>query len=253
MFLGSGWLLYSGAVGQASQHKHHALQVLVARVGAAHLEGRTGACRGVAVAVAADTAHAMPLALPSAYLLYLESDSKVVRRFGWRQAFAMHAFAPGAEALAELLSEPESRQLEAAHRIAERIVELLAPAVARDRQQPRHPSVRRAISLLPDLIAEHGSDLRLPIIAAAVGRSPEGLSRTFNSELGMSIPAYVRWARLRFVARALARGRALTEAAQEAGFSDSAHLSRVFRATFGVRPSELATCAHWAIGDVELG
>ena len=35
------------------------------------------------------------------------------------------------------------------------------------------------------------------------------------------------------------RGSSLTEAAHEAGFADSAHLSRTFRATFGIAPSFL--------------
>lgn len=38
---------------------------------------------------------------------------------------------------------------------------------------------------------------------------------------------------------AVARGDNMTKAAHRAGFSDLAHMSRTFRSTFGVVPSEL--------------
>ena len=50
----------------------------------------------------------------------------------------------------------------------------------------------------------------------------------------------------------LARGGTLTDAAHAAGYSDSAHLSRVFRATFGFRPSALGPRPRWAVGDLPL-
>lgn len=55
----------------------------------------------------------------------------------------------------------------------------------------------------------------------------------------MPFRRYVLWLRLRRAVREVAAGANLTEAAVSAGFSDSAHLSRVFRATFGLPPSAL--------------
>jgi len=69
--------------------------------------------------------------------------------------------------------------------------------------------------------------------------SPRHLSRLFNRDVGLSMPAYIRWLRLRWVTEALAEGSTLTQAAHAAGFSDSAHLSRVFRASFGMAPSRI--------------
>ncbi len=45
------------------------------------------------------------------------------------------------------------------------------------------------------------------------------------------------WARIKRAVRATQRGANATEAALDAGFSDSAHLSRTFRAMFGLPPS----------------
>lgn len=252
VFIGSGWLLYSGPVGRASPHRHHAVQVVVARGGAAKFEDAKGcAHQGAAVQVAADSYHAMPTAVPSAYLLYLESDSAIARRLGFPRG-AMRKWVSADLALDAILTEREPESFDSAHTVARRIVEILTLGVELPLPRPRDRSVCRAVDMLPSLIAEFGSALRLPTIAAAVDRAPDRFARAFNAEVGMSVPAYVRWARLRFVARAIARGHTLTDAAHEAGFSDSAHLSRVFRETFGVRPSDLATCTQWSIGDFEL-
>lgn len=61
----------------------------------------------------------------------------------------------------------------------------------------------------------------------------------FAEVSGLPFRAYVRWLRLQRAVRTLADGSTLTEAAHWAGFSDSAHLTRTFVATFGVRPASL--------------
>lgn len=75
-------------------------------------------------------------------------------------------------------------------------------------------------------------------IAAELGVRRETLARAFHRRFGMTMGAYQR--RLR-VARALElvdQGASWAAAAAESGFSDQAHLSRVFRATVGVAPSQ---------------
>jgi len=76
-------------------------------------------------------------------------------------------------------------------------------------------------------------------LAAAAHRSPSRLAHRFRAATGVPLRRYVLWCRLRAAAQAAMRGSSLTEAAHEAGFADSAHLSRTFRATFGIAPSFL--------------
>lgn len=249
VFVGAGWLLYAGEVGAAALHRHHARQILVARTGVAVLAAGGAACPGVVVDVAADAAHALPAPVRSAYLLYLEADAAGARSDG---PPAVRACAPAAEELADLVRQDEPRTLEAARRLARRIVGLVDATAPGPRPRDLHPSIARALVAIPALIGARGRAVRLADVAAAVGCAPDGLSRRFNVEVGMSVPAYVRWARLRFVARTLARGGTLTDAAHAAGYSDSAHLSRVFRATFGFRPSALGPRPRWAVGDLPL-
>jgi AraC-like DNA-binding protein len=79
----------------------------------------------------------------------------------------------------------------------------------------------------------------VPKLAAAVGVSPSRLLHLWKDAVGIALRRYVLWLRLRHVVACVAIGRSLTEAAHEAGFADSAHLSRTFRSMFGLRLSSL--------------
>jgi AraC-like DNA-binding protein len=81
-------------------------------------------------------------------------------------------------------------------------------------------------------------------LAARVYLSPSRFRHLFRREMGMSVQSYLRWQRLLVALRTSARGASLTEAAHAAGFADSAHLTRVFRATFGVPPSRFFRNSH---------
>lgn len=76
-------------------------------------------------------------------------------------------------------------------------------------------------------------------LAAAVGLSPGRLIHLWKAEVGLSLRRYVLWLRLRHVVSRVSIGDSLTDAAHEAGFADSAHLSRTFSAMFGLPLSRL--------------
>jgi len=74
---------------------------------------------------------------------------------------------------------------------------------------------------------------------AALELSPSRLRHLFHEHTGISLRALRRWQRMRAVGRRLAAGRNLTEAAHALDFTDSAHLSRDFRSSFGLPPSRI--------------
>lgn len=75
--------------------------------------------------------------------------------------------------------------------------------------------------------------------ARAVGLSPSRASHLFVEETGLPFRTYVLWLRLVRAVDAHTQGASLTEAAQQAGFSDSAHLSRTFKRMFGLPAAAL--------------
>ncbi|TCR62974.1 GlxA family transcriptional regulator [Bosea sp. BK604] len=81
-----------------------------------------------------------------------------------------------------------------------------------------------------------------PIAAVAryVGVSPRQLERLFGASLGQSPAAFQRKLRLEYARWLILNSkRSLTDVAMGAGFADSAHLSRDFKAAFGETPRSL--------------
>lgn len=105
------------------------------------------------------------------------------------------------------------------------------------------PRIATALSLVtPHLLAQHSQPIKH--LATCVHLSPSRFRHLFLSEMGMSVQSYLRWQRLLAALRTSAYGASLTEAAHTAGFADSAHLTRVCRATFGLPPSHIFKHSH---------
>ena len=106
--------------------------------------------------------------------------------------------------------------------------------------RPRYPTlspyVAAALAYLDDAIE---GKPRLELAAASAGISQSRLTHLFTDEIGIPFRNYVLWLRLRRVVDEISAGGNLTEAAFAAGFSDSPHLSKVFRDHFGMSPSAL--------------
>ena len=80
--------------------------------------------------------------------------------------------------------------------------------------------------------------LTLAQVAAQAHLSPGRLSHLFKSAVGVSVREYIVWCRMKHaIHRLLIEEANLTQAAHAAGFHDSAHFSKHFKALFGMSPS----------------
>lgn len=80
---------------------------------------------------------------------------------------------------------------------------------------------------------------RLGDAARLAGLSTAHFGALFRASVGLPFRRYRLWRRMAVVLRVTGAGGTLTEAAFEAGFASSAHLSAAFRAMFGLSPSAL--------------
>lgn len=76
-------------------------------------------------------------------------------------------------------------------------------------------------------------------LAGYVSLSESRLQHLFKSIVGISIKQYLQWKRLIDGIIIITEGRDFTFASYEAGFSDSAHMSRVFKEMFGINLREI--------------
>lgn len=82
--------------------------------------------------------------------------------------------------------------------------------------------------------------LRLPQLELAHRLKMErtGALRMFKAATGLTFRRFKQWSALQHAARRIAAGELVRTAALDAGFADTAHLSRTFRASFGLSPSQ---------------
>jgi AraC-like DNA-binding protein len=88
----------------------------------------------------------------------------------------------------------------------------------------------------------------LSVLARVAGLSASRFQHVFRQEFGIAVRPYIRWLRLQRAACDLIAGASLSQAAHAAGFSDTAHMSRTFRSTLGVAPSDISRQVHVNLG-----
>ncbi|MGO9006722.1 MAG: helix-turn-helix domain-containing protein [Beijerinckiaceae bacterium] len=67
--------------------------------------------------------------------------------------------------------------------------------------------------------------------------SPSRFAALFAAHVGLPLRRYLVWRRLILAVKLMAEGANVTEAAADAGFADTSHMSRAFLRTFGLSPS----------------
>ncbi|GAA2430035.1 AraC family transcriptional regulator [Actinomadura vinacea] len=256
-----GRLTFAGRLGSAHTHSHAAVQLLVAVSGDVVLTDAGGHARPVRAAVIpAGAAHTIQADDACGVMVYLDPAGRQARALtarleqatahppaadddpGSRVAVWQAAAGPAVPVITDtaddLLADPGAG-IAAADRAVGTLAGLADPAAP-----PEGGPLHTALAALPELIAA-GAPVRLETVAARAGLSASRLRHVFTQQLGLPFTTCVRWARLQAAMATVRGGGTLTAAAHAAGFADSAHLTRVFHAMFGLAPSTAARHLHW--------
>lgn len=239
VFVWTDRALFVGDRSETSLHSHHAIELCIALddLGIEISAPEGPELRAVPGAmVRAGAAHRLSIPGPKVAVLYLDPQSgvaaalddwlgeqdikalppKVVQRH--RGGFRRCLESPG-------VSLPE----------AEAVCGGLIASFADEAPLPSmHWRVRRAMEQIDARLDDPPS---LEELAAGLGISPSRLRHMFKEQAGLPISRYVLWIRLRTALLRALEGTSMTEAAQEAGFSDAAHFSRTCRQVFGLPPT----------------
>ncbi|MET0334324.1 MAG: AraC family transcriptional regulator [Rhizobacter sp.] len=101
---------------------------------------------------------------------------------------------------------------------------------------PRCPP--RLSPLIADMVADPMVRISQTQLAARLGMERTQALRCFKAATGQTFRAFKQWVGLQHAARQLMAGEMVRGAALDAGFSDTAHLTRTFRHSFGLTPSQ---------------
>ncbi|HJT71706.1 MAG TPA: AraC family transcriptional regulator [Terriglobales bacterium] len=219
-------------------HRHHAAQIAFGLNGPVVFESpRNGLQRADMLLIPPDTLHAHPAFGASAFL-YLEPESIEWTHFSGCEDGRFVPL-PFKEQLRSLARRAAAGDAVAAQSLADALIGQ-SPG-----RSPRNDAlILRACTLIRQSL---DGSITLAALAHAVRLSSSRLAHRFREATGVPVRRYVLWCRLRAAADAAMRGASLTDAAHFAGFADSAHLSRTFRAMFGIAPSLLFTSGRTAV------
>lgn len=227
LYLLPGQALYAGAGQDSGLHRHHAVQIGVSFDAPLRVRGSDEeAFREVAGFVAAPNATHQVLSEGRACAFVWSEIARARLGFSWRALEGAEL-----EGLRGLL-QPNSLE---ANAIGPTIRRALATVGVNPREVAPDARVRAALERLrqPEALS---SEAALEDLARDLGLSASRLRHLFKAQAGLSLKRYALWQKV-FRALELAALGNLTEAALEAGFSDSSHFSRVFRESFGLAPS----------------
>jgi AraC-like DNA-binding protein len=105
-----------------------------------------------------------------------------------------------------------------------------------DHGQDRLPS--RMSGVLADLTAEPMARMSQDELARRLGLERTQALRLFKQSTGTTFRQFKRWTGLQHAARLIVAGALVRTAAMDAGFADTAHLTRTFKQCFGLTPSQ---------------
>lgn len=231
---GSLWVFdvpdHPGNLDRNDMHAHHAFQITLAVGGNFKLHLEDTVLAGPAAIVGPDVKHAFE-ARGAVALLFVEPESRAGRVLFDRLAGATGASLALPVDIAAMIKSALSSggDVRAALTLAgKQAIDAITGATRAIEPDRR---VRLMIKWASDNLSAQPS---MTAAAAHVGLSPSRASHLFVSQTGLAFRTYVLWLRVTRAIDAYASGVSLTEAAQEGGFSDSAHLSRTFRRMFGL-------------------
>ena len=235
---GSVWI--GRDTGQVQPHSHHAIQITLAMPDPIRIRGATEEAwrEASAVIVMPDRWHVFDGCGHTVAMVFVEPET-----LAGRALLARH----GEQDVSLLLDDGLAVRTAALHAVfaargtdpalveaAQRVVEHLAGVPVGQQ------AVDRRIAVVIERVREQpGAGLTLAQAAAMAHLSPSRFRHLFVAQTGISFRAYLLWARVGFaVVRGMAGG-SWTASAQQAGFADSAHLSRTCRRMFGLSPTML--------------
>jgi AraC family transcriptional regulator len=235
-FWDGGWLGIGTGRGVVAPHSHHAIQVTLGlsdRVRFREPEGEWVECDGAAILPNAP--HSFDGSDVLLVMLFMDPECREGRWLRHSMRGPIHTIAAERfEAFRQPLLEFPDRRPAAGE--TARLLTALAHSLC-DGPPPLRRIDERIARVLGWLRGLDASAVSLEQAAREVFLSPSRFAHLFTAEVGLPFRRYLLWRKLNRAIRGFAHGASLTDAAYEAGFSDSAHLTRTFYQMFGIPPT----------------
>jgi AraC-like DNA-binding protein len=240
MYFWVGHFLYLGYVTDNSEHMHHALQVIVNRDGLFRLRIDESSIECGGVVISPDLPHQLLSSSDSQVHLFIDRESAVAEAIASRHLGEGQVKILGGALLKRLrgcIDVPGNflGSCGQANEVYRRLVTELG-GYAKHAEVTVDPRIKAAVQLIQEKYLTR--KVYLAELARHACLSESHLMHMFTEQIGIPPRRYVLWRRLMTAFQFAIQGRSLTESADSAGFSDSAHLSRTFKRMYGITLSE---------------
>lgn len=240
IFFWRGRVLYLGPVDDLQVHTHHAVQAAVSTVGPFEIGIEGEAARTRAVLIDTDRPHLLDSSGKDVAVFLIEPESRDAARLrrGCLRSCGHHLIGPDlADPVTDALAvmSGEDAGCTEASQCFDRLLD--AWGGGPEPTQNRDARIDAILAYIRDLPQK-----RVPLseLASRACLSESRFIHLFTEHVGIPPRRYLLWVRLMDALEAAVRGESLTTAAHDAGFADSAHLSRSFKRMFGRSPSLLS-------------
>jgi AraC-like DNA-binding protein len=239
LYLWPGKFLYVGSSLQTKVHGHHAMQLAISTTKPFKMKLSDSWEDFQAVLIRQDFQH--ECILDDKHVLFLGIDPESSEAQALDMFFLKgETFKRIPESFVSQITESLQLQLkenpspESVSPLLEKFLQDLTGAVP-----ILHSIDPRLLAVIEHIAGNLPGKIRVRDLANAACLSESRLIHLFKEEIGIPIRVYIQWNRLIHAVYAIVQGVSLTEAALEAGFSDSAHFSRIFTRMLGTPPSGL--------------
>ncbi|MEI7014599.1 helix-turn-helix domain-containing protein [Leptospira licerasiae] len=219
-------------------HKHHALQISISLSESLQFStNKNEMIKSFGIIISPNQFHALR-SEGSVLSIYLAPESRLARDL-------MEKFGPGIsslkikqiESIKELNSILRTKLIDCGQLYAKLLEKLSFLSGQQNKPITQiDPRITHAATIIYKSI-EACEKISARSIGNSVGLSMGRIVHLFSKQIGIPIRSFILWERIQFAIRLILEGAPLTEAAHQAGFADQAHLSRTFRATFGITAS----------------
>jgi AraC-like DNA-binding protein len=243
---GSLWI--GSGQGRTQWHAHHAHQITLPFAGTCRFrsEDDSAGAEFSGAFVHSERPHQLEMEPTGVAQLFVEPETAegqaLQRRFA-AQGGVAHVPEPERAALVELLMSAHGANANAQAMVAtgRAAIAVLAGTPSADAELDRR--IARALEFIRAGIR---GTVKLSDVAAAAALSPGRFRHLFVQETGAALRTYVLWLRINIAIERSMAGGSWTDAAHDAGFADSAHLSRTFKRMFGINPATLVRAERTA-------
>jgi AraC-like DNA-binding protein len=226
----SGWLALQGPLIDVASHSHRALQLVLPLDSPCTLEiDDRSICCQCPVAINSGVKHA--LHGQSVLILLIEPACHLGRTLQQQ-----HLHKNPVARLPMTMADIEPGGVASLATIEAILSALQLPSCKQRHIDPRIDQLIKDID--HQFTMGHGADINLAWAQNQVHLSASRLQHLFSEQAGMPWRAWLLWARLLAATNRVTTGQSHTDAAIAAGFSDSAHYSRSFKAMLGLAPGK---------------